>query len=251
MTFLDAIKHAFQPAPPERGPAAGLYHYAREDGEEKSRVHLQIDPDGTGTLIINANRVMHLNPTACLMAWSILEGRTKEEQRLALTSRYAISKRQAESDLEGFHQQLQEVIRPDGACPIHELELDTTMPFSSRPSAPYRMDLAITYRCNNDCAHCYNARARNYPELGTEQWFKILDDLWALGVPHIVFTGGEATLREDLPDLIRHAEANGQITGLNTNAAPPGGHGLREQTGGGGAGPCAGHGRILRRGNPR
>jgi radical SAM protein with 4Fe4S-binding SPASM domain len=37
-------------------------------------------------------------------------------------------------------------------------------------------------------------------------------------VPHIVFTGGEATLRDDLPELIQHAERNGQITGLNTNA---------------------------------
>jgi radical SAM protein with 4Fe4S-binding SPASM domain len=66
--------------------------------------------------------------------------------------------------------------------------------------------------------HCYNARERNYPELTTDQWKKILDQLWALGIPHIVFTGGEATLRNDLPELIKHAEANGQITGLNTNA---------------------------------
>jgi radical SAM protein with 4Fe4S-binding SPASM domain len=95
---------------------------------------------------------------------------------------------------------------------------DTLAPFSARPSAPYRMDLAVTYRCNNDCAHCYNARERNFPELSTEQWKKILDQLWTLGVPHIVFTGGEATLRNDLPELIAHAESNGQITGLNTNA---------------------------------
>jgi radical SAM protein with 4Fe4S-binding SPASM domain len=39
-----------------------------------------------------------------------------------------------------------------------------------------------------------------------------------LGIPHIVFTGGEPTLRHDLPDLVAHAEANGQITGINTNA---------------------------------
>ena len=58
---------------------------------------------------------------------------------------------------------LDELLRPDGACPIHELELDTIPPFSARPSAPYRMDLALTYRCNNDCAHCYNARARSFP----------------------------------------------------------------------------------------
>jgi radical SAM protein with 4Fe4S-binding SPASM domain len=177
-----------------------------------------VDPDGTGTLIVNANRVMHLNPTAALMAWLTLEGKAKEERISAVMSRYSVRKKQAESDLSSFDLQLDELLRSDGTCPVHELDLESVMPFSMRPSAPYRMDLAITYRCNNDCAHCYNARERNFPELDTNQWKKILDQLWALGVPHIVFTGGEATLRNDLPELISHAESNGQITGLNTNA---------------------------------
>ena len=90
-------------------------------------------------------------------------------------------------------------------------------PFSNRPSAPYRMDLAITYRCNNECGHCYNGRSRQYPELTTQDWKNILDRLWQIGIPHIIFTGGEPTLRNDLDELIRHAESNGQITGLNTN----------------------------------
>jgi len=38
-----------------------------------------------------------------------------------------------------------------------------------------------------------------------------------VGIPHITFTGGEATLREDLPDLIAEAEKNGQVCGLLTN----------------------------------
>jgi len=199
-------------------PSSGLYHYTRESDIEKSRIHLRIDADGHGTLIVNANNVMHLNPTATFMAWLTLEGKTKEESIRALRSRYSVGKAQADSDLDTFLFQFDELLRPDGACPIHELELESLMPFSARPSAPYRMDLAVTYRCNNDCAHCYNARERNFPELSTEQWFKILDQLWELGVPHIVFTGGEATLRNDLPELIAHAESNGQITGLNTNA---------------------------------
>jgi radical SAM protein with 4Fe4S-binding SPASM domain len=79
------------------------------------------------------------------------------------------------------------------------------------------MDLALTYRCSNSCHHCYNARPRQYPELSTGQWKHILDKLWQTGIPHIVFTGGEPTLRPDLPELIAHAERNGQITGINTN----------------------------------
>jgi radical SAM protein with 4Fe4S-binding SPASM domain len=55
-------------------------------------------------------------------------------------------------------------------------------------------------------------------ELTTDDWKRILDKAWELGIPHIIFTGGEPTLREDLPELIAHAERNGQITGLNTNA---------------------------------
>ncbi|MEO8354304.1 MAG: PqqD family peptide modification chaperone [Chloroflexota bacterium] len=202
----------------DSSPKPKLYHYMRENEHEKSRIHLRIDPDGHGTLIVNASSVMHLNPTATYMAWMFLEGRTEGEGIRALTSRYSVSREQAQNDLSSFGIQFEELIRPDGACPVHELELEALMPFSMRPSAPYRMDLAVTYRCNNDCAHCYNARQRNFPELTTEQWFKIIDQLWELGVPHIVFTGGEATLRNDLPELIRHAEANGQITGLNTNA---------------------------------
>lgn len=214
-------------------PKSGLYHYRRDTTDENSRVHLRLDADGYGTLIVNANRIMHLNPTAAFMAWLVLEGKTKEERVRALTSRYSVSKRQAESDLSSFLFQFEELLRPDGACPIHELDLETVMPFSARPSAPYRMDLALTYRCNNDCAHCYNLEhpplTPRSPlaagegmgvrgELSTDDWKRILDRIWELGIPHVVFTGGEPTLRSDLPELIAHAEANGQISGLNTNA---------------------------------
>jgi len=218
MALLDSLKSVFQTSSTINGPSSGLHHYIRENVGEKSRIHLRIDADGHGTLIINANNVMHLNPTAAYMAWLILERKTEAESLHALRTRYSVSKQQAVDDLSAFLYQFEELIRPEGACPIHELDLESLMPFSARPTAPYRMELAVTYRCNNDCAHCYNARERNFPELTTEQWFTILDQLWELGVPHIVFTGGEATLRNDLAELIYHAELNGQITGLNTNA---------------------------------
>jgi len=200
------------------GKSVVVYHYLQQTDKEKSRIHLRLDTDRSGTLIVNANRVMHLNPTAALMAYHILEGTQEKEVVKALQKQYRITTSQARADLAAFHIQLNELLRPDGACPIHDLDLETSMPFSARPSAPYRMDLALTYRCNNGCSHCYNAREHNFPELDTAHWKQILDRLWNLGVPHIVFTGGEPTLREDLPELIAHAESNGQITGLNTNA---------------------------------
>ena len=198
-------------------PAAGLYHYIREANGERSRIHLRLDEDRSGLLLVNANRVIHLNPTAALIAFLVLENVPTPEALSTLTQVYNVSPTQASEDHALLTDQLDELVRPEGACPIHELDIETKMPFSARPSAPYRMDLALTYRCNNDCAHCYNDRPRNFAELSTAQWKGILDKLWHLGIPHIVFTGGEPTLRLDLPELIAHAEANGQITGLNTN----------------------------------
>lgn len=216
MTIFDSLFNRKSKIKYRKSPH--LYHYIRENGSEKSRIHLRVDEDGHGTLVVNANRVMHLNPTAALMAYLLLEKMNEKDAVKAIQRKYRVSADQARGDLADFNLQLAELLRPDGACPVHELELDTLMPFSARPSAPYRMDLAITYRCNNDCAHCYNARERDFPELTTAAWKQILDKLWELGVPHVVFTGGEATLRHDLPELIAHAESNGQITGLNTNA---------------------------------
>jgi len=197
-------------------PAAGVYHFLRQTDEEKSRLHLRLDNDGSGLLIINANRVFQLNPTAAAMMFFALNETPAKQAVGKLHQRFNAPKSTMLTDYASIQDQLIALISNE-SCPICELDLETTAPFSSRPSAPYRMDLAVTYRCNNACAHCYNGRPRNYPELSTQEWFKILDDLWKIGIPHIVFTGGEPTLRDDLPELIRHAEANGQITGINTN----------------------------------
>jgi len=194
-----------------------LFHFDRITTGERSQIHLRLDPDGSGLLLVNASRIIHLNPTASFMAKMILSDKPEDEAIRAITKKYQISKEQSRIDYGVLKSQVDELIRPDGACPIHEMEIDVVPPFSAHPSAPYRMDLAITYRCNNDCSHCYNARPRDYPELSTEQWKEIIEQLWQIGIPHIVFTGGEPTLRPDLQELVKHAENIGQITGLNTN----------------------------------
>lgn len=207
-------KKAFQkPSPPE----VGIYHYRRESEEEKSRLHLRIDPDGCGLLIVNANRVVHLNPSAAQMAFFHLEGYSPRQAKRAIMRQFKVSSAQAQNDLREFTWQLEELLRPDGACPVCEMDLETTAPFSARPSAPYRMDLAITYRCNNNCSHCYNARPRSLPSLSLADWKRVIERVWDLRIPHIVFTGGEPTLHPDLPEMIAYAEELGVITGLNTN----------------------------------
>lgn len=202
---------------PINNPLTGLYHYRREYAHEKTRLHLRIDPDGSGLLIVNANRMVYLNPSATAMTHLHLEGHTPEDAARILHKKFKVSTADAHQDYVDFSLQLEEMLNPNGACPVCELALDTTAPFSTTPSAPYRMDLAITYRCNNDCHHCYNARSRQYPELGVREWKQIIDRVWDLGIPHIVYTGGEPTLYRELPALVAYAEEKGLITGLNTN----------------------------------
>ena len=217
MSAWSGLKARFKRETPLSPPNPGMYHFAREDSGEKSRIHLRVEKDGRGLLLVNASRSYHLNPTAVWMAYLWLNETPREQVIRSITNAYDVSAAEAEADYTQTIAQFNELIRPDGACPVHDLQLDILAPFSSTPSAPYRMDLALTYRCNNNCAHCYNARPRSHPELTTQQWKSVLDQLWNIGIPHIVFTGGEPTLRDDLPELIAHAEHNGQITGINTN----------------------------------
>ena len=142
--------------------APRLFHFDRHWMGEQSRVHLRVDGDGSGILLVNASRVMHLNPTAVLMAKLILEDTPQGQAIRQIRRHYRVSQHQAQVDYTQFEDKLDQLLRPDGACPVHDLDLEISAPFSLRPSAPYRMDLALTYRCNHDCSHCYNARERDY-----------------------------------------------------------------------------------------
>ena len=76
-----------------------------------------------------------------------------------------------------------------------------------------------TARCNLACAHCYSASTAAAPgdELSTPEAKRLLDDLAALGTPVVLFSGGEPTLREDLPDLVAHAAGAGVRAVISSN----------------------------------
>ncbi|NVN97970.1 MAG: radical SAM protein [Geobacteraceae bacterium] len=65
----------------------------------------------------------------------------------------------------------------------------------------------MTMECNSRCVHC-DIWQTTYGEveLSTVEWFRILGELrsW-LGRFRMVFTGGEALLRKDLPEILSHA----------------------------------------------
>lgn len=199
-------------------PKPGIYKFDRQENGGKSRIHLRLEDNFSGVLVVNAAKMIHLNPTAGLMAWQYFNGVNIKDVPKQITSLFRTNKKQAALDYQDTVSKIEQLISEDSnACPVCDLGLENIVPFTAKLSAPYRMDLALTYRCNNNCSHCYNARERNYPELDTQNWKQIIDKLWKIGIPHLVFTGGEPTLRDDLPDLVRYAEQKGFVTGLNTN----------------------------------
>jgi radical SAM protein with 4Fe4S-binding SPASM domain len=102
----------------------------------------------------------------------------------------------------------------EGRCPV-EAGLGPKELRYGRWSAPARMDLAVTYRCDLKCQKCYVGDRTVERELSTAEWVKVYDVLWKAGIPQVVFTGGEPTLREDLVELV--SQADEFVTGLVTN----------------------------------
>ncbi len=196
----------------------GMYHWMTpDDAPIPYRLHLRVEDDGTSVLIVNAATVVHLNETATAHALQIIEGASEEEAAQTIARRYRVSRRKALQDQMELREQILTLATIPDVDPVVFLGMDRVEPFGEHPSAPYRLDLALTYRCDAEGELDPLARKRVDRELSRDEWKQILSTAWEAGIPHVTFTGGEPTLREDLRDLIAHAEAQGQVTGLLTD----------------------------------
>jgi radical SAM protein with 4Fe4S-binding SPASM domain len=216
MTIVDRIKSWFEPYHPL---PPGIYHYQTPpDAPHQYRLHLRVEKDGHGVLLINAARMLHLNQTATEHARLLIEHRTQEEAAREIAKRYDVTAETARADFASLREAIVSIAEGgEEICPVSYLDVERIEPMSAYLSAPYRMDLALTYRCQNDCPHCYVGRPKDFPEITTEEWKRVIDACWEQGIPHLTFTGGEATLRPDLAELVRYAEDVGLVTGLQTN----------------------------------
>jgi MoaA/NifB/PqqE/SkfB family radical SAM enzyme len=215
MSLLDTLKSWFTPHKPL---SKEIVHYQTPpDAETQYRLHLRIEPDGRGLLVINAATVLHLNQTAAEYARLLIQGADDEEAAKAIAGRYRVGKAQALEDYRQLRDHVLTLATTVDLDPVTYLGLERAEPFSAETTAPYRADLALTYQMDASGALDPGARKRVDRELTTEEWQQVLQKLWDEGVPHVCFTGGEPTLREDLVALIRYAEELGQVTGLLTN----------------------------------
>ena len=77
----------------------------------------------------------------------------------------------------------------------------------------------ITRRCNLKCIHCY-AHAKDQVfdnELTTDEGKNLIDDLSQYKVPVLLLSGGEPTIRKDLPELAAYAIEKGMRAVISTN----------------------------------
>ena len=223
---MDAILNRIFGSPeiPE-APAPGIYHRMITEGMDTAhRFHLRIEDDGTGVLIVDAAIVLHLNPTATEHAYYMIQGKDERTAAEQLAARYRVSPYQARQDQRDLREQILALASTPDLDPIVFLGMERIDPSQIALRAPYRLDCALTYKLDESGTVDPLARARVDLELTTQEWETILKKAWEAGIPHVAFTGGEPTLREDLPELISIAEKLGQITGLLTD-----GHRLADQ----------------------
>ncbi len=196
----------------------GMYSYQTPpENEHQYRLHLRIEKDGTGLLIINAATVLHLNQTAVEFAYHLIKGTETEAALKEISKRYRVDDHQIRQDYKSFLDRIQTLIETPDLDPVTYLDIERQEPYSAEISAPYRLDCAITYQVS-DKTHLELAPLERVDrELTTEEWAIIIQKAYENGIPHIIFTGGEPTLREDLPDLILKAEQLGVVTGVITD----------------------------------
>jgi hypothetical protein len=167
-----------------------------------------------GLLIVNASTILHLNQTAAELAYHLIKQTPEDQMVHEIVGRYRVSHQQARQDFRLLNDRIQTLINTPDLDPEMYLDFERTAPHTQKLSAPYRLDCALTYRLTSGLDDSLAPTKRVDRELNTQEWCEIFDKAWNIGIPHIILTGGEPTLREDLPDLIAHTEANGQVVGL-------------------------------------
>ena len=89
------------------------------------------------------------------------------------------------------------------------------------PRIPFKASIDLTYRCNNDCRHCWVRLDPRGPEkqkeLTTAEIFDIVDQAKKLGTREWAISGGEPMLRPDFYDLFDYITRNSKVYSLNTN----------------------------------
>lgn len=211
-TFINNILYTPKPLP------AGNYQaILKLDTGPSYRLHLRIDDQGTGILIVNASTILHLNTTAVEYAYHLIKQSPLETVTAEVMKRYRVEADEAARDFEDFKVRLETLVATPDLDPETFLDMERVAVHDQTMTAPMRLDCAVTYQVSDSSSSVFAPNERVKRSLDTEEWKQILKNSWDAGIPHVVFTGGEPTLRPDMPELIKFTEELGQVCGLITD----------------------------------
>ena len=184
-----------------------------------TREHIFIRPEDR-LLILRPNKVYHLNATAVELLDVLYSAAPVDIEALTrdFSRRYHTAPEQIEHDLETLLESVGWMLKGQtgyGAAVRYT-------PFGTHAiKFPVLSEIALTYRCNNRCTFCYASapeRGRAIGEMTTAEVKRIIDKIVDQAkVPMVSFTGGEPTLRRDLPELIAYARRRQMRVNLITN----------------------------------
>ncbi len=185
-----------------------------------TREYIYIRPED-GLIIFRPNRMNYLNESALLMLdmlYGSPDGPDVEAVVSSVVKRYGIDDERARNDLHNLLISVSALLNDD-VCGAPSVKI---MQFGSHHrELPVLSEIALTYKCQNRCTFCYAnspARGRDVPEMTTTEVQVIIDRIYdEAHCPTVSFTGGEPTLRRDLPELVSYAKAKGMRVNLITN----------------------------------
>jgi radical SAM protein with 4Fe4S-binding SPASM domain len=184
-----------------------------------TRDYVFIRPED-GLLILRPNKVYHLNATAVEMLHTLYQAERIDVEALVVefARRYQVAPEQIECDLSALLDSLRWMLK---GLPGHGPSVRRTPVGAHALKFPVLSEIALTYRCNNRCTFCYASapeRGRAVREMNMDEVKRVIDKIVEQAkVPTVSFTGGEPTLRRDLPELIAYAKSNKMRVNLITN----------------------------------
>src|SRR4030042_6629831 len=145
------------------------HHLKVQEGEYAGlRLHLRLENDGSSVLVINASRVLFLNKTATEIVHSFTKGETQQQTVHNILKHYKVDAEVANKAYLETLYTINTFAKTPDVCPVSYLNVQKIEPFQKELTAPYRMDLALTYKCNNRCIHCYAGGLKQTTELNTQ-----------------------------------------------------------------------------------
>src|SRR5450631_1436029 len=101
---------------------------------------------------------------------------------------------------------------------LHDFATSTSEPrlTDSHGRVIHDLRVSITDRCNYKCVYCRTGEmGAQYPELGIDEYLRLIKVFVGLGITKVRLTGGEPLLRRGLVELVR------ELSGLHTITGEP------------------------------